>query len=284
MSENGHEIWFFYISYYTLKKNNDIKEKQYELVNNWEQKQLQKERELLEKENELLKRENELLAAQQKLIEMERLITNENEYIEKQTPTDEITNVNATSSDVDIVIQNYETISIEITEMSIEEYTKLDKNQILDNAKTILQVEAPIQYDLLIKKITAIYGLGNKKDAYTYTESVLKKLKLTKTKQQGVSFCWNIGQVPDDYSNIRVSAERDALHISQQEIKNAIYYTLLKKGSLEKEILVKECSKLFGYKRCGQKIESAMLAGIRYAKTKKIIEQIDGKYSLLKES
>jgi len=24
MPENGHEIWFFYISYYTLKKNNDI--------------------------------------------------------------------------------------------------------------------------------------------------------------------------------------------------------------------------------------------------------------------
>ena len=78
-------------------------------------------------------------------------------------------------------IKNYKTASYNVTEMTIEEYLRLDKNEILATAREILQMEAPIQTDLLIKKIATKYGVNNKKEGLSYTDTVIKKLDFKKT-------------------------------------------------------------------------------------------------------
>lgn len=260
----------------TAERKSNIPDTQPAELNSWEARLLEKERELIEKERELLKKESEIIAKQQ-VIELETRSEKQPNY--KHLLNNEIENENETRVNT-YTIKEYKTASYDVTEMTIEEYLRLDKNEILKTASEILQLEAPIQTDLLIKKIASKYGVSNKKEGLSYTDTVIKKLDFKKTRQQGTSFCWTSEQNPDTYSVIRVSAERDALYICSQEVKNAICYTIHEKGALEKEQLIKETSKVFGYKRCGQKIETAILAGIRYAKSKKYIDLVDGKYVL----
>lgn len=260
-----------------IERKPDISDTQPKELNGWEARLLEKERELVEKERELLKKEAEIIAKQQRSNELEMKSEKHPDYNHLLNENEVKTCVNTYS------IKDYQTTSYNTTEMTIEEYLRLDKNEILETAREILRLEAPIQTDLLIKKIATKYGVNNKKEGLSYTDAVIKKLDFKKTRQQGTSFCWTPDQNPDTYSIIRVSAERDALYICSQELKNAICYALHEKGALEKEQLIKETSRVFGYKRCGQKIETAILSGIRYAKSKKYIDLIDGKYVLTTE-
>lgn len=49
---------------------------------------------------------------------------------------------------------------------------------------------------------------------------------------------------------------------------------------MEADVLIKEASKLLGYKKLGKNLEAALLAGLQYAKSKGYVALFNGQYAL----
>ncbi len=54
--------------------------------------------------------------------------------------------------------------------------------------------------------------------------------------------------------------------ICQQELKNAVCFTLQEKGSLDKDTLVKETIRVMGYGRSGAALITAVERGIKFGR------------------
>ena len=91
-----------------------------------------------------------------------------------------------------------------------------------------------------------------------------------------LAYCWASDQDPKEYHGLRVSNERSGDEICPQELRNAMIYVLRKKGEMTKEELIKEASLALGYKRLGKNLESALNAGIQFARSSGAIEYVPG--------
>ena len=98
---------------------------------------------------------------------------------------------------------------------------------------------------------------------------------------KGVIFCWPNEQDPNDYNKVRVTNERPAEELSPQEIRNAACYVLKHNGPMNKNDLIKEMSRLFGYKRLGAKLEGVLAEGLKNARANKYVYvNADKKYDV----
>jgi hypothetical protein len=166
----------------------------------------------------------------------------------------------------------YVEATLPVTDMSQAEFaSSSNKKEIQNRMLTILEAEAPILKDVLFRRVWASFRIQKTTSAIDAAEKALKSARIKTTKQKGVIFCWKPDQDPKAYLGIRISNARAGDEICQQEIKNAAVYVLKHKGTLSKDDLVKEISLLLGYKRLGKNLETALLAGIQYAKTSGII-------------
>lgn len=95
----------------------------------------------------------------------------------------------------------------------------------------------------------------------------MKSIKVKTARLKGSVWCWAPDQNPDTYSIIRVSNARAGEEICPQEIRNAARYVLRQKDELAKDDLIKEVSRLFGYKRLGKNLEAVLGEGIQYARS-----------------
>ena len=143
-------------------------------------------------------------------------------------------------------------------------------------ALLILHAEAPIRKDVLIRKLRASFGVNKSAAVEEATEKALKAIKMKTTKQKGVIFCWAPDQDPKEYRGLRVSKDRSGDEICPQELCNAIIYVLQMKEELGKDDLIKEMSSVLGYKRLGKNLEAALDAGVRYARSSKVIAYVPG--------
>lgn len=211
--------------------------------------------------DDLSKLENILLNIKSKPEESDIVVTS---VAPQSEPKQEST---VTVSEVSEPVE-YLAADIPVTPISPAEFAaNSNKNSIADRILAVVNTEAPILKDALMRKIFASYGVQKSGATAEAFEKALRASKVKTTKQKGNVYCWSDAQDPKTYAGIRISTDRSGDEICQQEIRNAICYVLGKNGVMGKDDLIKETSLLFGYKRLGKNLEAALLAGLQWAKS-----------------
>ena len=184
-------------------------------------------------------------------------------------------------------ITDYVAAQFEVTPMASSEYVLRENlERIAERLQAIVDVEAPIAGDRLIKKALRAFRITRSSPAtLEATEKALKKIRAKVNKQAGVKFYWGKEQDPEAYSLYRRDAGADDRRlpeeICQQELKNALCAALNEKGPLEKELLVRETVRAMGYARSGQALSAALERGLKYGrKTGEIVLNEDGQFCL----
>lgn len=175
--------------------------------------------------------------------------------------------------------ESYISADLIMTDISTDEYVQSkNKKMITEKIQQIIDTEAPVSYDTLVKKTLRSFNIA--RSSPKTLEATQKALKIANTqmnKQQGVKFYWRKDQDPSAYYSFRedknANTRRSANDICQQELKNAVCMTLLEKGRMKKEDLIKATIRTMGYARSSNVLVSAVERGLKYAqKTGEIVE------------
>lgn len=175
--------------------------------------------------------------------------------------------------------ESYISADLIMTDISTDEYVQSkNKKMITEKIQQIIDTEAPVSYDTLVKKTLRAFNIA--RSSPKTLEATQKALKIANTqmnKQQGVKFYWRKDQDPSAYYSFRedknANTRRSANDICQQELKNAVCMTLLEKGRMKKEDLIKATIRTMGYARSSNVLISAVERGLKYAqKTGEIVE------------
>ena len=175
--------------------------------------------------------------------------------------------------------ESYISADLIMTDISTDEYVQSkNKKMITEKIQQIIDTEAPVSYDTLVKKTLRSFNIA--RSSPKTLEATQKALKIANTqmnKQQGVKFYWRKDQDPSAYYSFRedknANTRRSANDICQQELKNAVCMTLLEKGRMKKEDLIKATIRTMGYARSSNVLISAVERGLKYAqKTGEIVE------------
>lgn len=120
------------------------------------------------------------------------------------------------------------------------------ENQILiaEKIQQIVDAEAPIAYDRLMKKTLRAFRIARvSTQTLEATEKALKKVSARMNKQAGAKFFWCKDQDPNQYivyrNDMNSGDRRSVDEICQQELKNAVCITLKEQGALDKDSLLK---------------------------------------------
>lgn len=169
-------------------------------------------------------------------------------------------------------VEDYILAELEVMAMSTADYVSKDTMpEIAARLQKIIDTEAPIAYDRLVKKTLRSFDIGRSSvQTIEATDKALKKTSSRLNKQAGIKFYWRKDQDPDAYRVYRCdvnSDDRRAFNeICQQELKNAICVTLRERGALDKEALVKETIRTMGYARSGAALASAVEKGLKFGR------------------
>lgn len=191
------------------------------------------------------------------------------------------------SASTEYVCVEYEPAVISVTPAATAEYvSKAYVNLIEEKLVQILNKEAPISSDRLIKKTLRSFGIGRaSSQTIEATEKVLKRMPFKANRQNGVKFYWKKGQDPEAYNFYRIDTDledkRSAEDICQQELKNAVCKTLQEKGALTKADLVRDTIRTMGYARSGTALTEAVERGLKFGRKTGEIKQTDEKKFVL---
>ena len=168
---------------------------------------------------------------------------------------------------------------VTVEDISTDEYVQSkNKKRITEKIQQIVDIEAPVSYDTLVKKTLRSFNIARSSPkTLEATEKALKAARTKMNKQQGVKFYWRNDQDPSVYYSFRedknANTRRSANDICQQELKNAICMTLLENGRMKKDDLIKATIRTMGYARSSNVLVSAVERGLKYGrKTGEIIE------------
>ena len=199
----------------------------------------------------------------------------------QKSPTSEPISDRPAEAETDYHLCEYITAQVPSVTMSTADFTAgRNRGEIRKVAELILNTEAPILKDTLVKRILSSFGVSKNASSLEAVEKALKSAGVKNSKYKGIVFCWAPDQEPKDYTAIRVSNERSGDEICPQEIKNAACYALRQNSPMDKDDLVKAISVLFGYKRLGKNLEAAITNALPYAKSNGYISNASGKYTL----
>lgn len=179
---------------------------------------------------------------------------------------------------------------IELTRMSTADFIQKESIPLIaEKMQQIIDVEAPIQYDNLIRKTLRAFEIG-RSSSYTLeaADKAFKKVAAKQYKQSKVRFVWRIDQIPEKYFVFRKDLEqmnkRTPDEICVQEFKNAVCITLQEKGMMDKESLIKETIYMIGFARSGKALKEAVDKGIKYGlKTGEIVQNEELELELAEE-
>ncbi|WP_253288051.1 DUF3320 domain-containing protein [Anaerostipes sp. MSJ-23] len=168
---------------------------------------------------------------------------------------------------------------VTVEDISTDEYVQSkNKKRITEKIQQIVDIEAPVSYDTLVKKTLRSFNIARSSPkTLEATEKALKAACTKMNKQQGVKFYWRNDQDPSAYYSFRedknANTRRSANDICQQELKNAVCMTLLENGRMKKDDLIKATIRTMGYARSSNVLVSAVERGLKYGrKTGEIIE------------
>ena len=175
--------------------------------------------------------------------------------------------------------ESYISVDLIMTDISTDEYVQSkNKKMITEKIQQIIDTEAPVSYDTLVKKTLRSFNIARSSPkTLEATQKALKAANTQMNKQQGVKFYWRKDQDPSAYYGFRedknANTRRSANDVCQQELKNAVCMTLLEKGRMKKEDLIKATIRTMGYARSSNVLISAVERGLKYGrKTGEIVE------------
>lgn len=179
-------------------------------------------------------------------------------------------------------IEKYVEAQLEMTSLATSDYI-LKSNMAIIAAKLqeIIDVEAPILQDKLIKKCLRAFDIGRSSVVtLEATQKAMKKVRAKSNKQNGIKFYWREDQNPDNYYIYRNDTTNEERRlpdeICQQELKNAVCVALSNGKVLRKEVLIKETIKIMGFSRSGSALVDAVERGIKYGlKTGELVRDVD---------
>jgi len=159
-----------------------------------------------------------------------------------------------------------ESTDLKIVEFPSEEFLNPTKSSIvLAQIMQVVNVEGPISRDQLCRKVLFSWGLSHIGSRINrYFGQLLMELNLESTVSGDKSFIWKPQQVPSKYMSYRLN-DLNAEDISAEELSVAVKEILEQQISLTKEDLAREMARLFGFKRAGEKVSTAMNRGIEMA-------------------
>ncbi|MCQ4830356.1 DUF3320 domain-containing protein [Hungatella sp. SL.1.14] len=203
----------------------------------------------------------------------------------KNEPSDVI--VKADHEEMEYRVEEYISADVEVTDLSTVDYIKKENLPLIaDKMQRIVDAEAPIMYDRLVKKtLRAFHIARSSPQTLEATDKALKKVSARINKQAGVKFYWRRDQEPDQYriyrSEANSSDKRSSDEICQQELKNAVCAALAEKGAQDKESLMKNAIRTMGYARSSPALTAAAEKGLKYGRRTGEIVQNEEKRFLL---
>jgi len=183
--------------------------------------------------------------------------------------------------------EEYRAWDVDVTDLSTADYIKKENLAlIVDKMQRIVDAEAPIMYERLVKKTLRAFNIARSSpQTLEATDKALKKVSARMNKQAGVKFYWRKDQDPDQYRiyrrDMNSGDKRSADEICQQELKNAVCIALKEKGAQDKETLVKNAIRTMGYARSSTALAAAAEKGLKYGrKTGEIVQDEEKRFLL----
>lgn len=183
--------------------------------------------------------------------------------------------------------EEYVLADVEVTDLSTADYVKKESQTLIaDKMQQIIDTEAPIAYDRLIKKtLRAFHIARSSAQTLEATDKALKKVSAKMNKQAGVKFYWRRDQDPDQYriyrNDMNSIDRRSVDEICQQELKNAVCLTLKDKGAQDKDSLTRNVIRTMGYARSSDTLIAAAERGVKYGrKTGEIVQDEEKRFVL----
>ena len=183
--------------------------------------------------------------------------------------------------------EEYTFADVEVMDLSTADYIKKESLALIaDKMQQIIDAEAPIMYDRLVKKTLRAFNIARSSpQTLEATDKALKKVSARMNKQARVKFYWRKDQDPDQYRvyrrDMNSGDKRSADEICQQELKNAVCIALKEKGAQDKESLMKSTIRTMGYARSSTALAAAAEKGLKYGrKTGEIVQDEEKRFLL----
>lgn len=191
------------------------------------------------------------------------------------------------SVDSEYSAEEYVSAEIEVTDLSTTDYVKKESQALIaDKIQQIVDAEAPIMYDRLIKKTLRAFNIARSStQTLEATDKALKKVSVRMNKQDGVKFYWRKDQDPNQYrvyrNDVSLGDKRSIDEICQQELKNAVCIALKEQGAMDKGSLLKTTIRTMGYARSSTALLAAAERGLKYGrKTGEIVQDAEKRFIL----
>jgi hypothetical protein len=208
-----------------------------------------------------------------------KVASGKNEAVESITQMD--------PAEMEYRAEEYTFADVEMTDLSTADYIKKESLALIaDKMQQIIDAEAPIMYDRLVKKTLRAFNIARSSpQTLEATDKALKKVSVRMNKQAGVKFYWRKDQDPEQYRIFRRDMnsgdKRSADEICQQELKNAVCIALKEKGAQDKESLMKSTIRTMGYARSSTALAAAAEKGLKYGrKTGEIVQDEEKRFLL----
>jgi hypothetical protein len=153
--------------------------------------------------------------------------------------------------------------------------------------EAVIQAEAPVSENLLIKRVVQSYGITRTGSRIQkYMDGILASMDLLTTSSEDRRFYWRADQDPTTYDQYRLSVNdedrRDAKDIPVQEAAAALCRVLYEQVSMGREDLIREAAKAMGFARLGTAVTALLTDAIAYAgANNRITTDTNGKYILI---
>ncbi len=133
-------------------------------------------------------------------------------------------------------------------------------------AAVIADEEGPILRDALYRRVLDTFGVSKTNDALAAVDKAVKAAKVKTTRLKGTFLCWQSGTEPKEYRTVRAGEDRTIDEITLPELKNAVCYALQEHGKMKKDDLLREASRVLGFKRLGKNVEARLEEAVKYAR------------------
>lgn len=198
----------------------------------------------------------------------------ESELCAKESPQAEEPTISDTS---DSHIESFQ-LPYTIAELPVKKIDTKSHSETMMRLLFIIDTEAPIEKSLLYSRIANSYGMSKMtSDFELLLDNLMLDIDCFCTMEGENCFYWSKQLPPQDYVHFRPESDRQPQEIAPEEYANAMYQVLDNQGSLPKEALIKETSKVFHFPRLTPRVSEAIQRGFDKALEYKLLTLQDDK-------
>ncbi|WP_158299201.1 DUF3320 domain-containing protein [Paenibacillus antri] len=165
----------------------------------------------------------------------------------------------------------YAPCALESVSLPTEEFYSPSRDRLIqDQLRQVVDAEGPICRALLNKRVLQAWGIaraGARIDRRI--DELLAGLRFVRTERNGTAYYWPAGADPSTYDTYRPSSQeanrRSADELPPEETAAAMKALLAAHISLQRDDLLRETARAFGYQRSGAALDKAMQAGLELA-------------------